>query len=85
MKYLIISIAIIISFSGCCEKDVVALVNETVYVNSVCPEFTAKISINIEDLNSTHGSISWADATKLEAFLRAKKNFNNKVEKLNKK
>jgi len=77
MRVLIIAI-ISLSLSGCfCEK------NPSIESKAKCPSFNSSIKILVEDLNSTHGAVSWSDLTKLENFLKEKKKFNNIVENIN--
>ena len=80
--YLISLILIAVFFGGCCEKcvDVPDLTPD-----KKCYTFDRKLSIKVDDLNSTHGAISWEDTTKIENFLKAKKTFNTNVVDLNSK
>jgi hypothetical protein len=75
-------ITLLLLLSGCCEKQ---LSVPDLNANKKCYTFNRTLSIELLDLNSTHGAISWEDATKIEYFLRAKKEFNEKVEALNSK
>jgi hypothetical protein len=70
-------------FSGC--KECPKIPDKTAFVEKKCPKFTSKIKIKIDDLNSTHGAISWRDVSKIEYFLMAKKNFNSTVDSINSK
>jgi len=76
-------IALSLFISGCGHQpDVHTVRAET--VKCECPKFNTKLSIRVEDLNSTHGAISWGDVGKIESFLKSKKRFNAHVDKINK-
>jgi len=79
-----IALSIMIIFGGCATTQTTVVREKRVYVKTKCPRFNAKLSIYVNELNSTHASISWDDVAKIEAFLKAKKKFNSSVEKLNK-
>jgi len=85
MKYLFYIIFVILFFSGCEPKECVPTPPKTEFVKTQCPLFKAKLSIRVEDHNETHGAMSWEDITKVTGFLKAKKNFNVRVEELNSK
>lgn len=72
---------VIFAISGCHECPNVP-VHETTTKCS-CPKFNTRLSIKVEDLNSTHGAISWGDVSKIESFLKSKKKFNKHVDKIN--
>ena len=80
MKY-IASVITILILSGC-HSDQIVTPGKTEVIDSKCPQFTTKLRINVEDLNSTHGAISWRDVSRLESFLKAKKKFNKSVDAL---
>jgi PBP1b-binding outer membrane lipoprotein LpoB len=84
MKYIYLAIAAVI-LSGCHEEPKPCKHSKTDIIVTKCPKFETKLKIKIEDLNSTHGAISWGDVSRLESFLKSKKNFNNSVEALNSK
>jgi len=74
----------IISLTYGCHCDDVSTPDKVYEVTKQqCMTFDRKISVMVLDLNSTHGAISWSDATKLENFLEAKKKFNENVTTLN--
>jgi len=74
--------AFAIMLSGCADKSSIG-VNGRTAVRCICPKFTSKLSIRVDELNATHAAIKWSDVAKIEAFLRAKKSFNDSVESLN--
>ena len=54
------------------------------YKTSKCPTFDRRLSIEVKDYNNTYGLISWKDVSKIEKFLKAKKQYNANVSRLNK-
>lgn len=80
MKY--IALAIITLVLSGCHSDQVITPGKTEVLDSKCPQFTTKLRISVEDLNSTHGAISWSDVSRIESFLEAKKKFNKSVSAL---
>ncbi len=83
MRYLYLIFPIII-FSGCRECPAPKFERQSIVVTK-CPKFDTKLKIKIEDLNSTHGAISWKDVSRIESFLKSKKHFNSNVDALNAK
>jgi len=84
MKYLYLMIVVII-FTGCHEDPKPCKHGKSEIIVAKCPKFETKLKIEIKDLNSTHGAISWSDISRIESFLESKKKFNNSVEALNSK
>lgn len=80
MRYLLP--LLIIAFLTGCHEDQVVTPGKTEVVDTRCPKFTTKLNINVEDLNSTHGAISWKDVSRIESFLKSKKKFNKNIDSL---
>ncbi len=84
-------IAIVISLyflTGCGSKISAApggKCKDIVYTKTICPKFTAKMNIDIIELNSTHAAISWRDVNEIEVLISSKKRFNSAVETINSK
>ena len=83
MRNILILTLMTFLFSGC-EKDI-NIPDDTRHTSTICPKFTPTLKIKIEDLNGTHGSISWIDVTKIEIFLNSKKKFNDNISIFNHK
>ncbi len=86
MKLLLLSIAIVLSITGCVDKTGVSpngKCKDVHYTKTICPKFTGFIYIDIIDLNSTHAAISWKDVGKIEILLKQKKRFNSSVASIN--
>lgn len=78
------SILLLLLFlSGCHECPKPKECEKTTFTHSKCPKFNAKLSIYVSELNSTHGAIKWSDVTRIEKFLKSKKNFNSKIDTIN--
>jgi len=75
MKY-ILSILILIGLNSCAK-------NETIYIKSKCPKFTSKLKIDVKHYNEKYALISWSDINNIEVFLKRKKFFNEKIDKMN--
>ncbi len=81
MKYLFLISFLLMFLAGCGEHIPVPPKQEI--IKTKCPKFNTKLRIKIEDLNSTHGAISWGDVSKIEYFIKSKKKFNNSIDSIN--
>lgn len=72
-----------VAFTGCCDKNYAPHIEDRTYVEKKCPKFNSKIKIKIDDLNSTHGAISWPDVSRIESLISSKNKFNKSVDKIN--
>lgn len=81
MKSLLLA-ALLVLLTGCHDEQIVVPPKQTV-IATKCPKFNTKLKIKVNDLNSTHGSISWSDVSKIESFLKSKSKFNSNIDTLN--
>jgi hypothetical protein len=70
--------------TGCHHEPSPGGCENTIYKKTKCPRFDYKLSIYVDELNSTHAAIKWSDVSKIESCIKRKKEFNRKVDGLNK-
>ena len=86
MKLIVIfMVSSVLLLTGCTDSDCINVPSKQTVIATKCPKFNTKLRIRVEDLNSSHGAVSWADVSRIESFLLSKKNFNKNIDKLNTK
>ena len=81
MKYLVY-IILPLFLTGCYDNKI-SVPTKQVVISTKCPKFNTRLKIRVDDFNSTHGVISWKDVSRIESFLKSKKNFNKNVNSIN--
>ncbi len=82
MKYFLAILTTFV-FVGCVQDKATPSAPKTIYIKRKCPQFNASIAIKVEELNSTHGAVSWVDISQVESLIVEKKKFNTKVRTMN--
>jgi hypothetical protein len=80
----LIFLAFMFLATGCSKHPEPSGCEKVIHKKTICPKFNTRLSIYAEELNSTHAAVKWTDIARIESCIKRKKEFNKKVDSLNK-